>query len=133
MAVKVKLVNMIPQSQSNESNNDSEANVAVNIADPRILGGTAFTATVNAVIFLSSDGGDTWIEAPIVPAGTGDYNAKFTRNALYCGDLVFATLAVFQSFDTLSLLPMVQIDAEPNIDQPWMAVETVQHTPTGIW
>jgi hypothetical protein len=129
MPIRVKLVNMIPQSQSNETNDDSEANVAVNPADPRITGGTAFTATANAVIFLSSDGGETWIEAGIVPAPTSDYNAKFSRNALYCGDLVGAPLAVFQTTNPFSLAAMVQIDAEPNIDQPWMAVETVQRGP----
>jgi hypothetical protein len=129
MPIRVKVVNMIPQSQSNETNDDSEANVAVNPADPRITGGTAFTATVNAVIFLSSDGGETWFEAGIVPTFTNDYNAKFSRNALYCGDLVGAPLAVFQTTNPFSGLPMVQIDAEPNIDQPWMAVETVQRGP----
>ena len=87
MAIKIRLVNMIPQSQSNETNDDSEANIAVDPANPHIIGGTAFTATVNAVIFLSSDGGETWAEAGIVPASTNDYNAKFSRNALYCGDL----------------------------------------------
>src|SRR5260370_30963972 len=87
MAIKVTLVNMIPQSQSNESNDDSEATGAVNPANPRILGGTAFTATPTAVIFLSGDGGETWFEAGIVPVGTADYNAKFTRRALYCGNL----------------------------------------------
>jgi len=41
--MNVKVVNMIPQSQSNEINDDAETNVAVNPADPRIIGGTAFT------------------------------------------------------------------------------------------
>jgi hypothetical protein len=36
MAVRVRVVNMIPQSQSSESNDDSEANIAVNPADPRL-------------------------------------------------------------------------------------------------
>jgi hypothetical protein len=129
MAMKIRVVNMIPQSQSNESNDDSETNIAVDPADPRKIGGTAFTATPTAVIFLSSDHGDTWQEAAIVPAFTADYNAKFSRNALYCGDLVGAPLAVFQTTDPFSGLPMVQIDAQPNIDQPWMTVETVRKGP----
>jgi hypothetical protein len=129
MAIKIKIVNMIPQSQSNETNDDSETNIAVNPADPRIIGATAFTNVFPTTIFLSNDGGDTWTEAGIVPASTNDYNAKFSRNALYCGDLVSAPLAVFQTTDPFSLLPMVQIDSEPNIDQPWMAVETVTTGP----
>jgi hypothetical protein len=129
MAVKIRVVNMIPQGQSNESNDDSETNIAVNPADPRLIGATAFTNIFPTPIFLSSDGGETWVEAGIVPAPTGDYNAKFSRQALYCGDLVFAPLAVFQTANPFSLLPMVQIDTEPNIDQPWMAVETVRRGP----
>ncbi|MGF6782144.1 sialidase family protein [Paraburkholderia sp. GAS334] len=129
MVTKITVVNMIPQSQSNESNDDSETNIAVDPANPRIIGATAFTATPTAVIFLSSDGGETWAEAGIVPASTNDYNAKFSRNALYCGDLVGAPLAVFGTTNAFSGAPMVQIDTEPNIDQPWMAVETVRKGP----
>jgi hypothetical protein len=134
MPMNVKVVNMIPQSQSNETNDDSETNVAVNPADPRIIGGTAFTNQFPNVIFLTSDGGDSWIEAGIVPASAFDYNAKFSRNDLYCGDITGIVgnggpLAVFQSSNPGSLLPMAQIDAEPQIDQPWVVVETVAKGP----
>ena len=129
MAIKIRVVNIIPQSQSNESNDDSETNIALDPANPHIIGATAFTATATAVIFLSSDGGETWTEAGIVPASTNDYNAKFSRNALYCGDLVGAPLSVFITPDAFSGTPMVQIDTEPNIDQPWMAVETARRGP----
>jgi hypothetical protein len=134
MEVKIRVVNMIPQSQSNESNDDAETNIAVDPADPRIIGATAFTNQFPNVIFLSNDGGDTWVEAGIVPAAAFDYNAKFSRNALYCGDIVGLAgnggpLAVFQTTNAFSLLPMVQIDTEPVIDQPWMEVETVRKGP----
>jgi hypothetical protein len=135
MAIKIRVVNMIPQSQSNESNDDSEANVAVDPANPRIIGGTAFTATPTAVIFLSNDGGDTWTEAGIVPTSTGDYNAKFSRKALYCGNLDPALpcaslgMEVFRSTDPFSGALMTQIDTPPCADQPWMAVETVTKGP----
>jgi len=131
MTMKIRLVNMIPQSQSNETNDDSEANVAVDPANPHIIGGTAFTNQFPNVIFLSNDGGDTWAEAGIVPAAAFDYNAKFTRNALYCGDIVALVgnggpLAVFSTTNPFSGASMGQIDTEPIIDQPWMAVETVR-------
>ncbi len=134
MAIRVKVVNMIPQSQSNETNDDSETNIAVNPADPRIIGGTAFTNKIPNVIFLSNDRGETWAEAGIVPAAAFDYNAKFSRHALYCGDIVGLAgaggpLAVFRTTDPFSALPMVQIDTKPVIDQPWMAVETVSRGP----
>jgi hypothetical protein len=135
MAMKIKLVNMIPQSQSNETNDDQEANVAVNPANPHIVGGTAFTNQLPTVIFLSSDGGDTWFEEGIVPVPTGDYNAKFTRNQLYCGTLdpllacASEGMLVFSSNNPFSATPMTQIDAPPCADQPWMAVETVRRGP----
>jgi hypothetical protein len=136
MAVKIRVVNMIPQSQSNEANDDSETNIAVNPADPRIIGATAFTNNFPTSVFLSSDGGETWVEAGIVPVGTGDYNAKFSRNALYCGNLDPALLCliglgmeVFRSTDPFSGTPMTQIDSQPCADQPWMAVETVRRGP----
>ena len=37
--MKVRVVNMIPQSQSNESNDDSETNIALDPADARKIGG----------------------------------------------------------------------------------------------
>jgi hypothetical protein len=126
---------MIPQSQSNETNDDSETNIAVSPADPRIVGATAFTATPTAVIFLSSDGGETWAEAGIVPVSTGDYNAKFSRNALYGGNLDPALpcaslgMEVFRSTNPFSGAVMTQVDAPPCADQPWMAVETVRRGP----
>jgi hypothetical protein len=135
MAIKVRVVNMIPQSQSNETNDDSETNVAVNPTHPRIIGGTAFTNAFPTVIFLSSDAGDTWTEAGIVPAGTADYNAKFSRKALYCGSLDPALpcaslgMEVFRSTDPFSGTPMTQIETPPCADQPWMAVETVTKGP----
>jgi hypothetical protein len=135
MAVKIRVVNMIPQSQSNETNDDSETNIAVHPADPRIIGATAFTNIFPATIFLTSDGGETWFEAGIVPASPGDYNAKFSRNALYCGNLDQALpcaslgMEVFQSTDPFSGTPMTTIDTPPCADQPWMAVETVRRGP----
>jgi hypothetical protein len=134
MTIKVRVVNMIPQSQSNETNDDAETNIAVNPADPRIIGATAFTNTLPTVIFLTNDGGDTWAEAGIVPASAFDYNPKFSRNALYCGDIVGLAgnggpLTVFRTTDAFSGLSMSPVDAEPIIDQPWMGVETVRKGP----
>lgn len=132
MAIKIKLVNMIPQSQSSETNDDTETNVAVNPANPHVIAGTAFPifGTNPTPIYLSNDGGDTWGQFGIVPAAALDYNAKFSRNALYCGNLDSTlALGVFRATNPFSGSPMVQTDAEPNIDQPWMQVETVRKGP----
>ena len=134
MSIKIRVVNMIPQSQSNETNDDAETNVSVNPVDPRIIAASAFTNTLPTDIFLSNDSGETWIEAGIVPAAALDYNAKFSRNALYCGDITGPSgnggpLSVFRTTDPFTLLSMGQVDAEAVIDQPWMAVETVRKGP----
>jgi hypothetical protein len=81
----IKIVNVIPQSLSGETNQDSEPNIAVNPANPRQVAITAFTpdpmAGPNAPIFVSTDGGDTWTLNSIVPSagsiGTGDITPRF--------------------------------------------------------
>src|SRR5262245_2346359 len=61
----VMVVNIIPQSLSGETNQDSEPNLAVNPANPLQIAASAFTpnpaGTGNAPIFVSTDGGHTWI------------------------------------------------------------------------
>src|SRR5439155_23613437 len=67
----VSVVNMIPQSLSNETFQDSEPNLAVNPANPLQIAGTAFTVDpaggANAPIFVSTDGGNTWSLNLILP------------------------------------------------------------------
>ncbi len=92
-----KVVNMIPNAQSNETNFDSETNIAVNPASPANIVGSAFTrnptgATNRAPIFVSSNGGTTWALNNIVPSGngmTGDISLGFgaTSGTLYSGIL----------------------------------------------
>src|SRR5262249_7211617 len=61
----VLVVNMIPRSLSGETNQDSEPTIAVNPANPLQLVGTAFTPDPaggdHAPIYVSSDGGNTWV------------------------------------------------------------------------
>jgi len=102
----------------------------VNPADPRIIGGTAFTNQFPNVIFLTSDGGDTWIEAGIVPASAFDYNAKFSRNDLYCVTLRASWELVdrWPYFNPPTRVPYCQwlrSTLSLKSDQPWVVVETV--------
>ena len=57
----VRVVNIIPESLSGESNQDSEPSLAVNPANPLQMVATAFTPALsgNAPIFVSVDGGNT--------------------------------------------------------------------------
>src|SRR5713101_74635 len=90
-AATVLLVNMIPQSLSGETNQDSEPNLAVNPANPLQIAGSAFTpnptGTGNAPIFVSTNGGTTWVLNTTVPSAvsTHDITLKFagTSNRLF--------------------------------------------------
>src|SRR6266700_3443986 len=89
----ITVVNIIPQSLSGETNQDSEPNLAVNLANPRQIVASAFTPDPmggpNAPIYLSTDGGTTWSLNNIVPSagsiGTGDITLRFanTSNRLF--------------------------------------------------
>jgi len=93
----LRVVNMIPNSVSGETNQDSEPNLAVNPLFPRQIAGSAFTPNpfggANAPIFVSSDWGSTWLLNAIVPssggAATGDITLRFAPRSsnLYIGIL----------------------------------------------
>ena len=69
----VSVVNMIPHSLSGESRTDSEPNLAVNPSNTQQIAASAFTPDPmggpNAPIYLSTDGGQTWVLNSIVPGG----------------------------------------------------------------
>ena len=87
----VLIVNMIPEALSFETNNDSEPNLAVNPANPLQMAASAFTPASSgaAPIFVSNDGGQTWLLNAIVPSDrmTADITLRFAdrSNMLYAG------------------------------------------------
>src|SRR5437588_303599 len=95
----IKVVNVIPQSLSGETKQDSEPNIAVNPANPQQIAISAFTPDPlngpNAPIFISNDGGNNWSLNKIVPSqstpvtGTGDITIRFAtqNNRFYAGIL----------------------------------------------
>ena len=94
----VSVVNMIPHSLSGESLTDSEPNLAVNPSNTQQIAASAFTpdpmAGPNAPIYLSTDGGQTWVLNSIVPGGnpthgTNDITLRFgsASNVLYAATL----------------------------------------------
>ncbi len=94
---QITVVNMIPNAQSGETDQDSEPNIAVNTANPLQIAGSAFTPNpgggANAPIFVSTDGGNTWTLNAIVPSqagsSTSDITLRFSGsgNTLYAGIL----------------------------------------------
>src|SRR5919112_4716303 len=73
----IQVVNMVPKSLSNESEQDSEPHIAVNPTNPQQIAASAFTPDPmggpNAPIYVSTNGGLTWRLNPIVPSGAGQF------------------------------------------------------------
>jgi hypothetical protein len=60
----IHVVNIIPNSRSDETHQDSEPSIAVNASNPSEIVVTAFTPAdtglTNSPIYFSTDGGVTW-------------------------------------------------------------------------
>jgi hypothetical protein len=89
-----RLVDMVPQSRSGETNQDAEPTLTIDPNDATRMVGTAFTydnltaapmVTATAPIYVSTDSGGTWTLAFIVPSGvgapapTGDITVAFSN------------------------------------------------------
>jgi hypothetical protein len=103
----ISVVNMIPNSWSDEENQDCEPCLSVNPANPSEMIATAFTydnpagtsavspamSTAWAPLYYSTDGGQTWTLQNVMPSGVGailptfDVTARFggTSGAVYTG------------------------------------------------
>jgi hypothetical protein len=146
VAQNVTVVNMVPMSASNETNQDSEPNLAVNPANILQMAASAFTPNTSGIprvapIYLSTNGGTTWTLAPIVPSGPGfqregtiDITLRFggTSGILYVTFLerlglfsVTSDVVRGSPFATpMMLLTPIQT-VQANIDQPYVEATTV--------
>lgn len=137
------VVNVIPNALSGEANQDSEPNIAVNPANPNDIAITAFTpdpmGSANAPIFVSTDGGSTWVLNAIVPSqagsasGTGDIVPRFgtTGNRFYAGILRRPgnlRLNVLRAANFTAGAAMTILVDRNSVDQPFTQAMTV---PTG--
>src|SRR6266498_1892747 len=81
----VTVVNVIPATLSNETQRDSEPNIAVDPANPQRIAASAFTpdpaSSGSGPIFVSTDGGNTWALNVVLPGGnrTGDVTIRFAN------------------------------------------------------
>lgn len=135
---RIKVVNMIPNTSSNETNQDSECNIAVNPSNTSQIAGSAFTVNaggVNAPIFRSNNGGTTWELANIVPAnfgGTHDIALAYATldSTLYAGILRDQNVVGkprMQNLRTNNLFSntlMTILNTRDTIDQPFPSAIT---------
>ncbi len=141
-AQKVLIVNMIPKSLSSETNQDSEPTLAVNPVNPLQIAASAFTPDPGggnlAPIYVSTDGGNTWLLNSIVPsdAASGSMTADITvafsssNSVLYAGIIRLpivnksTRLNILSTNDFLSSTKMKVLVDRMGVDQPFVEAAT---------
>src|SRR6202171_5349760 len=146
-----KVVDLIPASLSGETNQDSETFLAVKAANPQVMVASAFTpnpisSTGNAPVYVSEDGGNTWVLSAITPVQrmTCDItHAMSIREHHPRGDLQAGTLACAASItlddaesdDVSSSAVMNVQSSRTNVDQPFvraLAFSNADHIYVGL-
>ncbi|MFB6613691.1 hypothetical protein ACIGFK_04555 [Streptomyces sp. NPDC085524] len=139
----LKVVNITPVALSGDTTQDGEPNLAVNPERPTDMAATAFTPDPMggpfAPIYVSTDGGNTWVLRSIVPGGddgvgTGDISVSFASKggALYAGILNgqaaaqgITRMQILRSPSIASTSPMVVLVSRDREDQPWVVAGSV--------
>ena len=135
----VFLINMIPKALSSEFNQDSEPHLTVNPINTLQIVGTAFTPDpgggVNAPIFVSNDGGNSWTLNSIVPSasgslsGTGDITTGLSGNKTNLYGAILRNSSGNQEFLRTSnfsaLTPMKVLHSRADADQPFTHAASV--------
>lgn len=133
----LQIVNMIPNSLSGETRQDSEPNIAVNPQNTKSIVGTAFTPNpmggTLAPIYVSSNGGSTWVLNPIIKGngfvGTSDITVAFadTGGHLYAGILNGTSihLQILRTPNPAGAAAMTVLLDRANEDQPWTVAASV--------
>ena len=139
---EVFVINVVPATHSDETNQDSEPTVAVNSQNPDEIVVTAFTppdpGETNSPIYYSVDGGVTWQLNFDVPFGLtsgpglktpGDQSVAFAAGGteLFGAFLRMdnSNLNLFRSPDPTAPGAVPTFDARPDIDQPWVEARRV--------
>ena len=137
----IDVVNIVPNTQSNETGQDSEPSIAVNPENPQQIAITAFTPAppggANSPIYFSVDGGLTWqlnFDMPFHPnppggGFPGDQTISFATGS---GELFGAFLRrdnqgllVFRTDDITSPAVLPTFGAQAVVDQPWVEARKV--------
>ena len=139
----IRVVNVIPQSLSGETNFDSEPSITVNPANPQQIVLTSFTPDTATPVttgpyFFSTDGGATWSQNSVIPGGTATFGTKDisvrfggSSGVLYAGILrgdssLRLNILRKANFSGPGLMTIL-LDRNPE-DQPWVEAATQSNT-----
>ena len=139
----ITVVNIIPQSLSGETRQDSEPNIAVNPANANQIAITAFTPNPmggsNAPIFVSTDGGSTWSLNSIVPGqagsttGTGDITPRFGGGSRFYAGILrqpgSLRLNILRAASFTGASTMTVLVDRNHVDQPFTQAASVPSGP----
>ncbi len=139
----INVINIVPNAQSNETIQDAEPSIAVNPSNTQQMAASAFTPNplggANAPIYISINGGNTWLLNTIVPGGnlftgTGDITLRFGQNSnvLYAAILrgnAGLTMDILRTNNFAGAAAMTLLSTHPG-DQPYVEATTTQ-TATG--
>jgi hypothetical protein len=142
-------VDLIPASLSGETNQDSEPFLAIQPANPQIMVASAFTpnpisTTGNAPVYVSQDGGNTWVLNAITPVQrmTCDITHAISaaenhpRGDLHAGTLACAsaiTLGESETIDVSSSTSMSVQSTRSNVDQPFLRALAISNNDHISW
>lgn len=134
---QISVVNIIPNNMSDETNQDSEPNLAVKPTNPDHIAASAFARGQGfcqqdlAPIFVSADGGSNWVINCIVPSDdmTGDITVRFSESEnLYAGILRrpgWLRLNILRTTDFQGASTMTVLEDRSSVDQPYVQATTV--------
>jgi len=149
--LQVKIVDLIPASLSGETNQDSEPFLAIQPANPQVMVASAFTpnpisATGNAPVYVSQDGGNSWVLNAIAPvqrmtcdithamaAGENHPRGDLHAGTLACTSTI--TLGESETIDVSSSTSMNVQSTRSNVDQPFvraLAISNSDHIYVGV-
>lgn len=132
------IVDVVPQSHSNETWQDAEPSIGVNLADPSQIVISAFTppdsGQTNGPIYYSEDGGASWSLSFIVPGGEpndqtykfGSRSNQFYGAILSDGSLTYNPLSTSDPFVPGTMTVLETVDEN---DQPFISATTVEYGP----
>lgn len=133
-SAQVTVVDMIPNSLSNETTRDSEPSVAVNPSSPMEIIASAFTpdplGSGNGPIYISTDGGNTWDLNVVLPGGnrTVDISLRYgtLTDTVYAGILRYdnTNLNILRKANITSPGLMTILINRADDDQPWVESHT---------